>query len=94
MKVRKRDGLKEEFDSSKIKMSISNTSISANESLSQEELNSIVNDVVNTIKSRFTGEISNTKIREIVTEELKNRGFTTIATNYSNPGKFFKNFTL
>lgn len=75
MRVIKRLGGVEGFDSAKIKTSIANTSDSINKPLNQGDLNTITNAVSQKIRSRFKDEITYIQIRDIVVEELRDGAF-------------------
>ncbi|WP_040212781.1 ATP cone domain-containing protein [Clostridium polynesiense] len=91
MRVIKRNGRAEEFDSSKIKTSLANTSDSINEPLTQGDLNSITNEVADKIKSRYKNEITYIQIRDLIIENLKNRAFFNIVKAYRNSNGLKKN---
>lgn len=94
MRVIKRLGGVEGFDSAKIKTSIANTSDSINKPLNQGDLNTITNAVSQKIRSRFKDEITYIQIRDIVVEELRDGAFFDIAKAYKEPEslkKFIEN---
>ena len=84
MIIIKRNGSHQNFDSSKIKDSISNTANNNNTPLQQSETNSIVNDIISQVYHKYSVEIKYSEVRGLIVEELKRRGFTDIAEAYES----------
>ena len=85
MKIVKKDGKLEEYNSEKLRTSIENSSKETNCILNESDLNYIQKEVEKTIKflaSINKKIVSSREIRMILFETLKNCGFNQIAKAY------------
>ncbi|WP_102400247.1 ATP cone domain-containing protein [Haloimpatiens massiliensis] len=84
MKVIKRDGRTQEFDISKIMVSIERSSDDAGNPMTSSDILNMSEDVKNKIWDDFKNKVSYNDIRNIVIEKLSNSGFESVAKAYES----------
>ncbi|WP_035288076.1 ATP cone domain-containing protein [Clostridium sp. KNHs214] len=84
MKVIKRDGRTQEFDISKIMVSIERSSDDAGNPMTSSDILNVSEDIKNKIWKDFKNKVGYNDIRNIVIEELTNAGFESVSKAYES----------
>jgi len=84
MKVIKKNGNLETYDSEKIKKSIANTSDDIRQPLTKADLNTLCSSINDIIYENHKESIAYIEIRKIVEKVLRENGFSEVASHYIN----------